>query len=92
MFASGNVGVGILVYMISWAGYRIAVYFINVYDYRISSVIRQSFFPSKTIPKNLDPSYNMDLDLWDCFGRKKNVCPQRGTASSVNKIKIMKFS
>ena len=19
--------------------------------------------------KNLDPSYNMDLDYWDCFGR-----------------------
>ena len=22
-------------------------------------------------PKDLDPSYKMDLDLWDCFGRKK---------------------
>ena len=21
-------------------------------------------------PKDLDPSYKMDLDLWDCFGRK----------------------
>ena len=21
--------------------------------------------------KDLDPSYKMDLDLWDCFGRKK---------------------
>ena len=20
-------------------------------------------------PKNLDPSYKMDLDLWDCLGR-----------------------
>ena len=22
-------------------------------------------------PKDLDPSYKMDLDFWDCFGRKK---------------------
>ena len=22
-------------------------------------------------PKDLDPSYKMDLDLWDCFERKK---------------------
>ena len=26
-------------------------------------------------PINLDPSYKMDLDFWDCFGRKKkNLC------------------
>ena len=24
-----------------------------------------------TNPKDLDPSYKMDLDLWDCFGRNK---------------------
>ena len=24
-------------------------------------------------PKDLDPSYKMDLDFWDCFGRKKNT-------------------
>ena len=23
-------------------------------------------------PKDLDPSYKMDLDFWDCFGRKKH--------------------
>ena len=22
-------------------------------------------------PKDLDPSYKMDLDFWDCFGGKK---------------------
>ena len=22
-------------------------------------------------PKDLDPSYKMDLDLWGCFGREK---------------------
>ena len=27
------------------------------------------FFPFQNIPKNLDPSYKMDLDLWDCLGR-----------------------
>ena len=24
-------------------------------------------------PNDLDPSYKMDLDFWDCFGRKKNL-------------------
>ena len=24
-------------------------------------------------PKDLDPSYMMDLDLWNCFGRKKKT-------------------
>ena len=24
-------------------------------------------------PKDLDPSYKMDLDLWDCFGRKNSI-------------------
>ena len=24
-------------------------------------------------PKYLDLSYKMDLDLWDCFGRKKTL-------------------
>ena len=27
-------------------------------------------FPFKNSPKNLDPSYKMDLDFWDCFGRE----------------------
>ena len=38
--------------------------------YHISSVIRWSFVPFKTIPnpQTLDPSYKMDLDLWGCFG------------------------
>ena len=37
----------------------------------ISSITRQRFFISKPNPKNLDPSYKMDLDFWDCFGREK---------------------
>ena len=24
-------------------------------------------------PKDLDPSYKMDLDFWNCFGREKNL-------------------
>ena len=24
-------------------------------------------------PKDLDPSYKMDLDVWDCFGRKQEM-------------------
>ena len=28
--------------------------------------------PFQNNPKDLDPSYKTDLDLWDCFGRKKN--------------------
>ena len=42
----------------------------------------QYFFVYKTVfsfqnnPKNLDPSYKMDLDLWDCLGRVKLVLQQ----------------
>ena len=25
------------------------------------------------IPKNLDPSDEIDLDFWDCFGKVKNL-------------------
>ena len=27
---------------------------------------KTEFFPFLNIPKNLDPSYMTDLDLWDC--------------------------
>ena len=29
----------------------------------------QFFFAFQNNPINLDPSYKMDLDLWDCLGR-----------------------
>ena len=29
--------------------------------------------PSLNYPKDLDPSYKMDLDIWDCLGKKKSV-------------------
>ena len=31
------------------------------------------FFSFQNSPKDLDPSYKMDLDLWDCLGRVKLV-------------------
>ena len=34
------------------------------------------FFSFQNNPKNLDPSYKMDLDLWDCFGRVNLVLQQ----------------
>ena len=41
-------------------------------NYHISSVMSFFFFLLNN-PKNLDPSYKMDLDLWDCLGRVKLV-------------------
>ena len=37
---------------------------------------KTEFDPSKTIPKNLDPSYKMDLDLWECLRRVKLALSQ----------------
>ena len=34
------------------------------------------FISFQNNPKNLDPSYKMDLDLWDCLGRVKLVLYQ----------------
>ena len=39
--------------------------------YRISSVIRRSFFSFQNNTKDLDPSYKTDLDLWYCLGMGK---------------------
>ena len=33
--------------------------------------ITKSVLPFLNSPNDLDPSYKMDLDFWDCFGRKK---------------------
>ena len=46
---------------------------IEANKYETPSVIRLSFFPFQNNPKNLDPSYKMDLDLRDCLGRVKLV-------------------
>ena len=37
---------------------------------------KMEFFTIQNNPKNLDPSYKMDLDLWDCLGRVKLVLQQ----------------
>ena len=35
-------------------------------------------------PKDLDPSYKMDLDFWECFGRKQTLSyNQRNTVLTV---------
>ena len=42
---------------------------INAVPYFFSNKTEVFYF--KTNPKNLDPSYKMDLDFWECFGREK---------------------
>ena len=37
---------------------------------------KTELFSFQNNPKDLDPSYKMDLDLWDCFGRVKLVLRQ----------------
>ena len=38
----------------------------------ITCVLQTHFSSSfQNNPKNLDPSYKMDLDLWECLGRVK---------------------
>ena len=34
---------------------------------------KMGLFSYQNNPKNLDPSYKTDLDLWDCLGRVKLV-------------------
>ena len=37
-------------------------------------------------PKDLDPSYKMDLDLWDCFGRKITLSYNRRNMVALTKL------
>ena len=39
--------------------------------------------PFLNSPRDLDPSYKMDLDFWDCFGRKLNPSYNRRNKVSV---------
>ena len=34
---------------------------------------RKTTIQQQNNPKDLDPSYKMDLDFWDCFGREKPI-------------------
>ena len=45
----------------------------NPSKYRISSVIKRSFFSFQNNPKDLDPSYKTDLNLWDCLGTELQI-------------------
>ena len=53
---------------------------ISPYSSKLNFTVISNFFGCKTEfmsfqnnPKNLDPSYKTDLDLWDCLGRVKLV-------------------
>ena len=53
---------------------------LQIYSLFETSIHVPYFFAYKTVffsfqnnPKNLDPSYKTDLDLWDCLGRVKPV-------------------
>ena len=47
----------------------------NYNAYRIS-LVTNGVFSFQNNPKNIDPSYKTDLDLWDCLGRIKLVLKQ----------------
>ena len=51
------------------------------YEFAIIRVL-----PFLNNPKDLDPSYKMGLDFWDCFGRKKLclITEEYGTGLSKN--------
>ena len=40
------------------------------------SAYKTVFFPFQNSPKYLDPSYKMDLDIWDCFRKGKLISKQ----------------
>ena len=40
---------------------------------------KMEFFSFQNIPKNLDSSCKMDLELWDCLGRVKLIAKFDGT-------------
>ena len=42
-------------------------------DIQYFSGYKTEFFPDQNNSKNLDLSYKMDLNLWDCLGRVKLV-------------------
>ena len=35
------------------------------------------FLSFQNNPKNLDPSYKMDLDVWDCLGKVKLILQRK---------------
>ena len=45
----------------------------NNYINPIKSFAVTQDLPFLNNPKDLDPSYKMDLDFWDCLGKKKKL-------------------
>ena len=59
------------------------MYDVQDYENRFGPFTIPYFFTYKTVffsfqnnPKNLDPCYKMDLDLWDCLERVKLILQQ----------------
>ena len=53
--------------------------------YRLKYCLKGPLNPKQPTnqPKDLDPSYKMDLDLWNCFERKKKLSYNRRNMVSV---------
>ena len=71
-------------YLVFNSKYPLSIYWSNSsvifwLTYHISSIIRQIFIFFQNSPRDLDPSYKMDLNLWDCLGRVKLVLRQNFT-------------
>ena len=45
----------------------------------------------KNNPKNLDPSYQMDLDIWDCFGREGLVADLHHTDLNTVELQWLEY-
>ena len=56
--------------------YNKLVWLLSVFHVAYFFAYKTEFFFFQNNPKNLDPSYKMDLDLWDCLGRVKLVLQQ----------------
>ena len=52
-------------------GYLFQVILFTTIPYFFS--YKTEFFSFRNNPENLDPSYKMDLDLWDCLERIKLI-------------------
>ena len=50
---------------------------------------KTKFYSFQNSPKNLDPSYKMDLHLWDCLGRVELVFYQNFIALMVSFVVIL---
>ena len=50
---------------------------------------KMKFYSFQNSPKNLDPSYKTDLDLWDCLGRVKLVFYQNFIALILSFVVIL---